>query len=88
MLGDSSGWRYHLPLTTSRPAYARALAIWRGQPHKLAIISGAAYDDASKNLSRPLELSVLDVDELIRDNVPPQGPTPLQVYYPQLERAQ
>ncbi len=84
MLGDSTGWRYHLPLTTSRAAYARALAIWKGQPGKLAILSGAMFNDGSMNISRPLEISVTDIDSLIQDNVPPQGPTPIQIYYPHL----
>jgi hypothetical protein len=40
MLGDSSGWRYHV--TNARACYSRAMAIWRGHPKKLAIFSGAA----------------------------------------------
>lgn len=84
MLGDPSGWRYHL--TDARPAYSRALAIWNGQPHKLAIISGAGFNDAANNLSYPLTLDVVDLEVLIRDNPPPEI-SPLEVYYPNISRS-
>ena len=85
MLGDESGWRYKV--TDARACYSRALAIWSGQPDKLAIISGAAYDDAADELSRPLSIWVEDLQGLVNANAPPEGPTPLQVYYPKLMRA-
>ncbi len=76
-LGSESEWRYRV--TDGRSAYSRALAIWRGQPHKLAIISGAGFNDAATNLSRPLSISVTDLEVLIRTDSPPLGPTPLEV---------
>lgn len=65
---------------------SRALAVWRDQPEKLAIIDAGAYDDADKNISRPLRLSVMDLEAMVIENAPPQGPTPIQVYYPDLVR--
>lgn len=85
MLGDPSGWRYKV--TDSRPSYSRALAVWRNQPRKLAIISAASFDDAETNKSRPLTLDVMDLETLIAANPPPEGPTPIQIYYPKLQRA-
>ncbi len=84
MLGDESGWRYKQ--TYARPAYSRALSIWRNQPHKLGIISGGTYDDGAVNKSRPLSIWVTDLDALVRLAEPPEGPTPLQIYYPDLVR--
>lgn len=85
MLGDPSGWRYKM--TDARPSYSRAMAIWRNQPNKLAIFSAAAYDDAATNKSRPLTLDVMDLEVLVAANPPPEGPTPIQIYYPKLQRA-
>lgn len=85
MLGAEDQWRYHH--TEHMPSYSRALAVWRNQPEKLAIIDAAAYDDAATNISRPLRISVMDLEAMVRENAPPQGPTPIQVYYPDLERS-
>lgn len=82
MLGDPTGWRYKL--TGARDAYSRALAIWNGQPNKLAIISGAAYGDSQNNITNPLTLNVLNLEELIWQNPPPDPVTPLSIYYPDL----
>ncbi|KAK5169359.1 uncharacterized protein LTR77_005334 [Saxophila tyrrhenica] len=84
MLGDETGWRYKV--TEARPAYSRALAVWRNQPKKLATISGAMYGDGETNRSRPLSLWVEDLEGLVRQNPPPEGRTPIQIYYSQLDR--